>query len=218
MIKEVKKYCVLVLLIICAGIGVALTLKASIGVGAWDAMTTSIAVLIDVKIGTMGMILNCTCVLGQLLLLKKEFKIKQFLQIPVSILLGIVVNFILYEVLTGFTLENYYVRFIVFVLAIVIVALSVSSVMVLNVVTFAVEGLCMALSKKINKNFAMLRQGIDILSIVISLILTLVFSQKLILREGTIVGMLLFGPLIGIFMKLLEPVFKNLSLANENLN
>ncbi|MDF2557627.1 MAG: hypothetical protein K0R71_1455 [Bacillales bacterium] len=216
MIKEIKKYCVLILLIVCAGIGVAITLKASIGVGAWDAMTKSIALLTDVKIGTMGMILNCTCVLGQLLLLRSEFKLKQFLQIPVSILLGIVVNFILYEVLTGFTLENYIIRLILFVLAIVVVALAVSAVMVLNVVTFAVEGFCMALSKKIHKNFAMLRQGVDILSIVISLILTFVFSQELTLREGTIVGMLLFGPLIGTFMKLLKPIFKNLGLANEN--
>lgn len=212
--KEVKKYFLLVVLIICTGIGVAISLKASIGVGAWDAMTKSIALLMDIKIGTMGMILNCSCVLGQLLLLRKDFKLIQLLQIPVSILLGIVVNFTLYEALSGFNLENYFILFILFIVAIVIIALAVSAVMVLNVVTLAVEGFCMALSKKINKDFALLRQGVDVCSILVSLIITFVFSQELTIREGTIVGMLIFGPLIGIFMKMLRPVFKKMDLAD----
>ena len=161
--QRVKKYSLLVLLIIFTGMGVAISLKASIGVGAWDAMTQSIAFLTGIKIGTIGMILNCLCVLGQVLLLKKNFKPLQFMQVPVSILLGIVVNFFLYDVLSSFSWENYFLRFILFILAVLLIAFSVSAVMVLNIVTFAVEGLCMALSIKIKKDFSRIRQGADIL-------------------------------------------------------
>jgi uncharacterized membrane protein YczE len=210
--QHVKKYCLLVVLITFTGVGVAISLKASIGVGAWDAMTQSIAYLSGIKIGTIGIILNCLCVLGQVLLLRKNFKPLQLLQVPVSILLGIVVNFFLYDVLSCFSWENYILRFILFILAVLLIAFSVSAVMVLNIVTFAVEGFCMALSKKINKDFSRIRQGADIFSIVVSLIITFGLSQMLTLREGTIIGMLIFGPLLGIFMKFLIPIFKKLHL------
>lgn len=215
MLSNIKKYCVLVFLIICTGVGVAITLKASIGVGAWDAMSKSLALLMKIKIGTMGMILNCSCVIGQLLLLRKEFKLVQLLQIPVSVLLGIVVNFTFYEILSKFIWEGYLIRFLFFISAIVFIALAVSAVMVLNVVTLPLEGLCMAISKKFNRKFALLRQVVDICSIIVSLMITFVFSQELTLREGTIIGMLIFGPLLGTFIKYLNQIFIKWHLADQ---
>ena len=45
------------------------------------------------------MILNIACVFGQMIILRKEFKLIQILQIPFCILLGIVINYVLYDIL-----------------------------------------------------------------------------------------------------------------------
>ena len=39
------------------------------------------------------------------------------------------------------------------------------------------------------------------------IVFTLIFSVKLTLREGTIIGMLIFGSLMGLFIKNIKSVF-----------
>lgn len=94
-------------------------------------------------------------------------------------------------------------------------SLVVSAVMVLDVVTFALEGFCMAIAQVTKIKFSKIRQGMDILSVLIVLTLTFGFSLPLSLREGTILGMLLFAPLMGFFMGKLQPIFKRLDLLEE---
>ncbi len=88
--------------------------------------------------------------------------------------------------------------------------------MVLDIVTFALEGACMAVSKVSGKKFHVLRQGVDIISVLLIIIIVFVTEVPLAVREGTIIGVLLFGPMMGIFMKLQKPVFKKLNLIDYN--
>ena len=98
--KELKKYIALVIFVSLNGAAGALALKAAIGVSAWDAFSQTVANIINIKVGTMGIILNCSCILGQIIILKKDFRPIQLLQAAVSIILGVVVNFMLYDVYT----------------------------------------------------------------------------------------------------------------------
>lgn len=147
---QIRRYTALTILIMLTGIGSAFSLKAAIGVGAWDAVTQSISFLGDMKVGTVGMIMNCLCVLGQILFLRKDFKWINLLQIPVSILLGLVINFILYDLLSGFTIENYMVNLVMLVCSYIYLSIIVGAIMTLNLVTFSLEGFCMAIAKKTN--------------------------------------------------------------------
>ena len=54
-------------------------------------------------------------------------------------------------------------------------AFGVSIVMLLDEVTFALEGFCMALTNVISAKFHVVRQGADILSVIAVVILTLIF-------------------------------------------
>lgn len=60
----------------------------------------------------------------------------------------------------------------------------------------------------------MLRQGVDIISIILVLILSFSFNVPLSIREGTIIGMLTFSPIMEIFMKVLRPIFIRLDLTD----
>lgn len=209
-----KKYAIIVFGFMLVGIGCALTLKASVGIGAWDALASSFSSLVGIEIGTANILLNCSCVLGQIIILKRNFKIPQLLQIPLSILLGVVINVVAYDILS-FEVDSLLYGIILYLVASLISAVGVSMVMLVNKVTFALEGFCMAITRILRIQFHSMRQLMDIISIILVLLLSLLFSFELPLGIGTILGILLFGPSLGVFMKLLHPIFKKYGLIDS---
>lgn len=208
-----KKYLALIMIVSGTGFGAALSLKAAVGVGAWDAFSQVLSSIFNMKVGTMGMILNCSCILGQLIILKKEFRPIQLLQVVVSVVLGSVVNFFLYDMFT-FTIPSYFLQVALVVFAYVLVSIFVGAIMVLDIVTFPLEGLCAALVKVIPIEFAKLRQAVDVICIIVGVLLSLLFNVPLAVREGTIIGMLMFAPLMGKCMEIEKPIFKKWGLID----
>ena len=185
-----KRVIVLVFGVVVVACSSALTLKAAIGVGAWDALAQTGSLVTGIEVGTIGMFCNFLCIFVQVAILRRKFKPIQLLQIPVCILLGLIVNFMLYEVYSNFTINTYWMNVGLLILGYIVSAFAVGMVMVLDIVTFALEGACMAVSG--------------------------VTDVPLAVREGTIIGMFLFGPMMGIFMKLQKPVFKKFGLIDYN--
>lgn len=193
----------IVLGFIIVGIGFAFTLKANVGVGAWDALSASLYSLSGIEVGTVGMILNIGCVFGQMIILKKDFKLIQLLQIPLSVLLGLVINYVLYEILV-FPFDSFIGGIVMYIVSTEVCVIGVALIMVLDEVTFALEGFCDALTKVIPFRFPVVRQFADIVSFGIIVILTLVTQIPWSIGIGTIIGMVIFGPSLGVFMKLFQ--------------
>lgn len=200
---------------IITAIGASLGIKIAIGVGAWDALSQSISMVLGLKVGTFSMILNISCVLVQIFILKDVFRFNHLAQIGVSILLGTVVNFMIYKVLAEIAIDNYFISISLFILSVVMCALGIAMITAINLISFPLESCCMVLAKKINKNFGSIRQGVDIIAIVISLIITFIFKNSMTVREGTIIAMLIFGPMLDLFVKLMSPSLRKLSLIRE---
>lgn len=205
------------LTIFSAGVALAITfmLKAAVGVGAFDALTQSISILSGIQVGTVSMILNLSFVLGQFVILKNKFEFHRLLQIPLSVLIGILVNFFYYNLFANVELNSYIASMVVYILALVLAAFSVSMVMALNLVTFPMESLCLALTKKVPLNFAVIRQVADILYVAVSVALTFTFNLPPSVREGTVIGMLIFGPLMGFFIGKVHPVLIEKGITQE---
>lgn len=211
--KVISKCIIATLSVIIVGIGASLGLKAAVGVGAWDALSQSIAGGINIKVGTISMILNVSCVFIQLVILKKEFKLIHASQILVAVLIGVVVNFMFYEVYSSFTINNYLINIGLLLLGVLLCAIAVSFIMAIDFISFPLEACCMVISKKINKKFGAIRQLVDILSIVFALGLAFVFKQSITVREGTVIAMIVYGPMIDLFMKIIVPRLKKLELV-----
>lgn len=146
--KFMSNFIILTICIIITATGASLALKAAVGVGAWDALGQSLATVLGMKLGTFAMILNNSCVLVQIILLKKEFKAIQFFQIFASVLAGVVINFMFYDVFSHLVVENYFARLILLFLAQVICATGVSILMIVDFISFPLESCCMVVSKK----------------------------------------------------------------------
>lgn len=208
MLKFIKQTLLLAIFVVIVGFGASLTMKADLGIGAYDAAAMSISRAILVKVGTVGMCINSMCIILQMIFLKKEFRPIQFLQIGVTILIGLTINFFLYNVLAGILIKQYFTRIIFLIIGYIICAFAASVIMTINIITLPLEGFCIVLSNKLNKNFGKIRQYADIVSIAVVVMVTIIFRTELTLREGTIIGMLIFGPMMNGFMNVIKPVLQ----------
>lgn len=213
MSKNIKRYILVVIGFIIVGTGAAFTLKANVGVGAWDALAKSTSDILGIEVGTAGILFNSLCVLGQIVILRKDFKIVQLLQVPLSVLLGVIINFVLYDLLV-FPMDSFVMGIVMYICASTVCAFGVSIVMLLDEVTFALEGFCMAITRLIPVKFSVVRQAADVISIIIVCILVLTLNLSWSIGVGTIIGMLTFGPTLGIFMKIFKPILKKAGVLN----
>ena len=136
---SVRKLICYIVLIITISFGISLMMKANVGVGAWDALAQSGSALTTIPVGTVGMFFNIICILIELVILKKDFKINHAFQIVMSIILGVMVNFFYYDVLGSWVVNNYILRILMLVIGNVITAFVVSTIMLLEVYIFIIQ-------------------------------------------------------------------------------
>jgi len=58
---------------------------------------------------------------------------------------------------------------------------------------------------------------VDILSIVFALGFAFIFNQSITVREGTVIGMLIYGPMLDLFMKIIIPKLEQLNLVYQKI-
>ena len=180
---------------------VAFAIKAGIGVLPVDAAITSIATLIGMKVGTFSMLFHGSFFLGQIAIEKKDFKKTELLQLLYITLGGSVLNFILYTVLRGVTFSFYPLRLVVCVLAFAVSAFGCTLVLETHLMRTPMEGCIQLLAERMGTTMGKLRQKIDVVLVIVSVAITLVFGVEWTLREGTVIAALMFGPMMDFWKK-----------------
>lgn len=212
--KKIKKLLVTSIFVIIHAIGVALTLRAGVGVSSYDAFSQTLSNVFSIKVGTMGIIVNILFVSLQLILLRK-IKPLAFIQIVMALILGYVINFFYYDILV-FELSTYFSRMAIFLIANVIIGFGVAGIMATGLLVYPSEGFSFELCKKYDLDFTKVRFILDVIMVVISISLTLIFKTELSLREGTIISVLTYTPLLVFFQKKLEPILAKIGITEEN--
>jgi len=200
----IKKITVMFLSIILCAFSVSVVLKCAIGVGAWDAFSQTASGILKIKVGTFSMFMNISCVVAQIII-KKQFKIALAMQIALSVALGVLINFFYYQMLADLQFNTYLSTIMIFLLANAACAFAVGTVTAQNIISFPLEGLCMTIALKLDKPFGKIRQLADIITMFFVVILVLLFDGKMTIREGTVIGMIVFGPLLDIYMRHVKP-------------
>ena len=172
-----------------------LSLKANIGVCAcWDAVGVNVYEIFGLKVGTFSMVMHTVCVLVQLLIQRKEFRIWKFMQIPYVILYGTFLNFFYYNVLV-FEVNSYVVKVALVIASYAGLALFLGPVILLNLVNMPSEAMCAVISGKRGMDYAKVRMSLDAVCVIASVLLSLIGGVSIKVREGTVIGMLMLGPL-----------------------
>lgn len=206
--STIRKFIILIVVLLLAAFGIGLQIQAAIGLAPFDAFNQAVAYAIDIRVGDVVSIAQLIFVGAQVLILKKETTWKLLLQVFVGALLGQAINLVLYTVLGGLVVEGYFMRLVLLIIGSLWAPFFIGAIMVLDLVTMPVESFAMVVSKKTNKLFGQVRQYVDIVFLILAIVITLITNEPFTIREGTIVSALTFGPLLNIYMPIIEKYFK----------
>lgn len=162
-------------------------------------------------LGTWLIIWNCILIIGQFLILRKDFRIIQLLQIPVSFLFGYFTDICMWCV-SYISIDSYGLRLLCVVIGVIILGLGVSLSVLANVIMNSGEAFVKAMSDVTKKNFGNVKVAFDILCVLLSIFLSLIFFESQIIgtREGTLITAVCTGIFVKLFTKQLHDPIGNL--------
>ena len=202
-------------LIYCFGLflmalGVAFSVNSNLGVSPVNSLPYVVSQIIGIQMGSCVTAIFCFYILLQIVLLRKEFKPVNFLQIVFSTIFGYFVDFA--KMLVGdFAIPTYFGQLAMLAISIVLIAVGVLLYMDVELVPMPMEGLSSTIARKLNKPFPTMKTDIECVVVMTGVILCLVFFGKLDgIREGTVITAVVTGKLIAVFKKPISPVVKRI--------
>ncbi len=185
-----------------SGLGIAFSKHADLGISTVSSIANVLSVKFDfISFGMWSTISNCAFVLGQIIILRKNFKLFQLMQIPMSFLFGIFTDIGLY-IVSFIPTPNYAVRMALTIAGIFILAFGIALAVVANVLFNSGEGLVKAISDVSGKDFGKVKVGFDIACVAIAAVLSMIFFGEIIgIREGTLLAAVFTGFIVNFFTK-----------------
>ena len=193
--KNINRIAIYICGIFLLALGGVLAIKSNLGASPISSLPLSISKVSKISLGKAAAILFTIYVGIQILILKKDFKKIQLLQIVFAILFGQIMNF--FNVIFNININNFYSRIFICILSFVITAFGVVFTITANIVPVAPEGLAQAISKKAKISFGKAKIYFDCIMVVLSVII-LLFNGKGLdgLGIGTILSALLVGRIV----------------------
>ena len=204
-IRLVVRYLYTIIGIFFVGLGIAIAKQGDLGISPVSSVANVISIQFPVlTIGTWVMLWNCVMLVIQILILRKDFKIIQLLQFPLSFLLGWFTDLNLLWV--KHIPADYYVVQILFVIcSSLVLATGIIFMLVSNTVMNVGDALVNVISLKLNKNYGTVKIVFDVTIVTLSVILSFLFFGKLMgTREGTIITACLTGTNVKILSKFIK--------------
>lgn len=214
--ETAKRYILCIIGLFFAALGVAFTKHGELGVSPISSVANVMSYKFDMlSLGTWLIIWNCILIVGQIVILRKQFQPIQLLQIPLSFLFGWFTNFGMW-VVSFIPVNIYIIRLVMVIVGVVILGFGISITVIANVIMNSGEAFVKAVADQIHKEFGNVKIAFDVLCVIMALILSLLFFDFSIVgtREGTIISALLTGIVVKFFTKRLQKPL-NLILSEE---
>lgn len=204
--ETVKRYVLFIISLFFCGLGVAFTKHAELGVSPISSIANVISIKFDfISFGTWLIVSNCVLLLGQIILLRRNFNPIQLLQIPLSFLFGYFTDFGLW-IIEDIPNENYIVRLLLVAAGIIFIGFGIALGVIADVILNSGEAIVKAISDVTKKEFGTVKIIFDITWVLMSVVLSLIFFDGKLLgtREGTIISAVFVGVTVKFFKPLMQ--------------
>lgn len=203
--EMIKRYMLCVVSLFILSFGVAFTKVGDLGVSPISSVANVLSIgFPQLSIGNWLIITNCIMIFAQALMLRKNFKLYQLLQIPVSLLFGYFTDFGVW-VISHVMPVNYIMQLGYAAIGDVILGIGISLSVTANVIMNSAEATVLAITDVTKKDFGTVKIIFDLSCVALSVILSLIFCGKVLgVREGT----LLCACCTGLMVKLSNKLFK----------
>ncbi len=199
--KKITVYCLGLFLCAC---GVSMAVLSNLGISPVTSFPYVLSLISGIELGTMVTIVYCVFILLQFVLLRKDFRIINILQIVCSVLFGYFID------LTNAWANsyigapaNYGISLIMLVASIILIGTGVTLYMRADIVLLPGEGLMKAIATVAKLKTSTAKILFDITLVLLAIVLSWIFLGNVQgVREGTIITACCVGAVMKLFDRL----------------
>lgn len=181
--------------------GVAFSIKSELGTSSISSVPYVTSVISGLSVGVTTIIMNSLFILAQIIILRKRYEWIQLLQLPAVVLFGVMID-VAGIVLEPIPVSNYFQRWVLCIVGILLLALGVSLEVTADFVTTPGEGLVIAICKVTPMKFGNMKVLFDVILVCVAVVLSFAFLGKLDgVREGTVASAVFVGLITKLFRK-----------------
>lgn len=183
-------------------IGIAVSVKSNLGVSPVSSIPYTITCIWGIEMGKATILFHCFLVLLQIILLRKNYKLKNLLQIIVGIIFGYFTTFCNWGVSFLPDPQNIFIRIGMLLISTLFIAFGIFLYLPPDIMPLAGEGAMQAVSDVSGIAFPKVKIGFDVSMVTVSLITCLIFIRSLgSVGIGTIIAAVLVGMELGYITK-----------------
>ena len=199
--KLIIRYIMLVLGVSIMSLGIALSLKSTLGTPPISCIPAVLAVAFPFSVGEFTMLFNALLVLFQIALLKK-ITVSQIAQMLVCILFGYMIDFNLL-VFDFINPPDYLSQWILLIISCLVLAFGLVIEVKSDITMLPGDGAVVAIGEVLNKDWGRVKPFFDIAIVIMGIVLALIFIGHLEgVREGTIFAAISVGFIIQFYNKI----------------
>ncbi|QSX32275.1 hypothetical protein JYB87_10865 [Shewanella avicenniae] len=181
-------------------IGVALSIKADLGVSPISCVPYVLSMHYSLTVGELTIIFNAFIVLLQIILLKRRYRPLQLLQLVAASFFGYFIDISL-GLMQTLSLESYLGQLLTCIASCAVIAFGVFLIVKANLTYLPGEGLSVTIADLLQSEFGRVKISVDSGMVICGLIASVIIFGELVgIREGTIVAALLVGYLVKQFV------------------
>jgi len=193
--QTLKRLATYIIGVYLTSVAIAISKMTPLGISPNSSLPNEISIILNANLGLITAIVFSCFVFIQWLLLGKDFKIINFIQVLLSVIYGFFVNFsvaLVNKILPP--CETYPMQIIYTVISALLLGAAVEIYLAPKVMALPAEGLAQSVAARFKIPFPRAKNICDITIVSISIILSLIFFKTLYgIREGTIMHAILVG-------------------------
>ena len=198
--------------LLLAALGVAIAINSQLGISPISSFPYVLSRVFGIGVGICLIAVFAFFVLLQIIILRRDFKLSSFIQIPALILFGYFVDFFLF-VLGDFQIPTYFGRLFMLLVGMVLVATGVTLYVLPGFAALPPEALVAAMAFKSKQPFHRMKILLDCTVVATAIILSLVFLNGFYgAREGTVLSAICIGKMIPYIRKAVLPTLKRMGI------
>lgn len=183
-------------------LGITLITKAYLGTSPISSLPFVLSLGFSPSFGMLTFIFNMIFFAGQVILLKKDFPKLQILQIPITIIFSLLIDFFMY-IFRHVKPENYILSLLLLVLGCSVMALGITLAVRAKLILTPGNAFVKALSDRTKKPYGNVEIVFDTTLTVLAIIASFILFGKFRgVREGTIISSFLVGSFINLYNKI----------------
>ncbi len=201
----VKRYIIMICGLYLTALSVALSVSSNLGTSPISTIPNVFSYkFTDLSLGVLMFIWNVILLVGQVIVLRKNFKIYQLLQLPLSFLFSAMIDLNNKYIIANLPIESMFSRILVLVIGCVMLGFAVTLTMKSDVVMNSGEAIVKAVSDTFGFNFGNVKVCFDVSYVIIGAVASLIMFRTLKgVGAGTIFMAVCTGFVVKFFVKIL---------------